>query len=121
MRGSLLIRLAKAGDPQAAGTQNCVGPDSKLGFAVTTGFIWNLPWIAPGDRLSAGIVYSEGAIGYAAVTPSGGRLAGKYDLGMLCVAAGESEGFSALDTNWPAKALELVLSRSAKRCSSPRR
>ena len=36
----------------------------------------------------------------SAVTPSGGRLAGKYDLGMLCVAAGESEGFSALDTNW---------------------
>ncbi len=55
-----------------AGTQNCGGPDPKLGFAVTTGFIWNLPWIAPGDRLSAGIVYSEGAIGYAAVTPSGG-------------------------------------------------
>ncbi len=32
----------------------------------------NLPMIAPGDRLSAGIVYSEGAVGYAAVTPSGG-------------------------------------------------
>ena len=43
----------------------------KLGWAVTTGFIWNLPMIAPGDRLSAGIVYSEGAIGYASVTPSG--------------------------------------------------
>ena len=36
----------------------------------------------------------------SAVTPSGGRLAGKYDLGMLCVAAGESAGFDALDTNW---------------------
>ena len=36
----------------------------------------------------------------SAVTPSGGRLAGKYDLGMLCVAAGESAGFNALDTNW---------------------
>ncbi len=36
----------------------------------------------------------------SAVTPSGGRLAGKYDLGMLCVAAGDSAGFSALDTNW---------------------
>ena len=56
----------------ADGTQNCGGPDDKLGWAVTTGFIWNLPMIAPGDRLSAGIVYSEGAIGYAAVTPSGG-------------------------------------------------
>jgi limonene 1,2-monooxygenase len=36
----------------------------------------------------------------SAVTPSGGRLAGKYGLGMLCVAAGEHAGFNALDTNW---------------------
>jgi limonene 1,2-monooxygenase len=36
----------------------------------------------------------------SAVTPSGGRLAGKYDLGMLCVAAGERAGFNALDVNW---------------------
>ena len=36
----------------------------------------------------------------SAVTPSGGRLAGKYDLGMLCVAAGERAGFDALDVNW---------------------
>src|ERR1700761_4828540 len=36
----------------------------------------------------------------SAVTPSGGRLAGKYDLGMLCVAAGEGAGFNALDVNW---------------------
>ena len=36
----------------------------------------------------------------SAVTPSGGRLAGKYDLGMLCVAASDETGFNALDTNW---------------------
>lgn len=36
----------------------------------------------------------------SAVTPSGGRMAGKYDLGMLCVAAAENSGFNALDTNW---------------------
>jgi limonene 1,2-monooxygenase len=36
----------------------------------------------------------------SAVTPSGGRMAGKYDLGMLCVAAGENAGFDALDVNW---------------------
>lgn len=36
----------------------------------------------------------------SAVTPSGGRLAGRYDLGMLCVAAGEKAGFNALDLNW---------------------
>jgi limonene 1,2-monooxygenase len=36
----------------------------------------------------------------SAVTPSGGRLAGRYNLGMLCVAAGERAGFDALDTNW---------------------
>jgi limonene 1,2-monooxygenase len=36
----------------------------------------------------------------SAVTPSGGRMAGTYDLGMLCVAAGEHAGFDALATNW---------------------
>ena len=30
----------------------------------------------------------------------GGRLAGKHDLGMLCVAAGERAGFDVLDVNW---------------------
>jgi limonene 1,2-monooxygenase len=37
----------------------------------------------------------------SAATPSGGRLAGKYDLGMLCVAATDaSGGFNVLDVNW---------------------
>jgi limonene 1,2-monooxygenase len=36
----------------------------------------------------------------SAVTPSGGRLAGRYGIGMLCVAAGERAGFDALATNW---------------------
>jgi limonene 1,2-monooxygenase len=34
------------------------------------------------------------------ITPSGGRLAGKYGLGMLCVAATQADGFDALGTNW---------------------
>ena len=34
------------------------------------------------------------------VTPSGGRAAGKYGLGMLCVAATQADGFNALDVNW---------------------
>ena len=36
----------------------------------------------------------------SAVSPSGGRAAGKLDLGMLCVAATNSGGFDALGTNW---------------------
>jgi limonene 1,2-monooxygenase len=36
----------------------------------------------------------------SAVTPSGGRLAGKYDLSMICVAATNPFGFDALDANW---------------------
>jgi limonene 1,2-monooxygenase len=36
----------------------------------------------------------------SAVTVSGGRLAGQFGLGMLCVAAGEGAGFDALSTNW---------------------
>ncbi|MGH7059008.1 MAG: LLM class flavin-dependent oxidoreductase, partial [Stellaceae bacterium] len=33
-------------------------------------------------------------------TPSGGRLAGKYDLGMICVAATNPFGYEALSANW---------------------
>src|ERR1700736_6285517 len=35
-----------------------------------------------------------------AVSPSGGRAAGKYGFGMLCVAATNANGFDALGTNW---------------------
>jgi limonene 1,2-monooxygenase len=34
------------------------------------------------------------------ITPSGAQVAGKYDTAMLCLAAGEEEGFKVLDTNW---------------------
>lgn len=43
--------------------------------------------------------YPEVAVA-SAITPSGGRLAGKYDLGMLCFAATQMEGFNALAFNW---------------------
>ncbi|HEY6560529.1 MAG TPA: LLM class flavin-dependent oxidoreductase [Polyangiaceae bacterium] len=36
----------------------------------------------------------------SSVTPSGGKAAGKYGLGMLCVAATVSQGYDALSTNW---------------------
>ena len=36
----------------------------------------------------------------SAVTPSGGRLAGKYDLSMICVAATNPFGYDALSANW---------------------
>jgi len=34
------------------------------------------------------------------ITPSGGRAAGKYDLGMLCIAATQPDGFDTLAVNW---------------------
>jgi limonene 1,2-monooxygenase len=34
------------------------------------------------------------------ITPSGAKLAGQHDLGMLCVAATQVQGYDALDTNW---------------------
>jgi limonene 1,2-monooxygenase len=43
--------------------------------------------------------YPEVAV-VSSVTPSGGRLAGKYDLGMICVAATNPFGFDALAANW---------------------
>jgi limonene 1,2-monooxygenase len=36
----------------------------------------------------------------SSVTPSGGKLAGRYDLGMICVMAGSPHGYDALDYNW---------------------
>jgi limonene 1,2-monooxygenase len=33
-------------------------------------------------------------------TPSGGKLAGRYGLGMLCVAASQQAGYDVLGTNW---------------------
>jgi limonene 1,2-monooxygenase len=34
------------------------------------------------------------------ITPSGAKLAGKHDLGLLCVAATQTQAYDALDTNW---------------------
>jgi limonene 1,2-monooxygenase len=36
----------------------------------------------------------------SSVTPHGGRVAGKYGIGMLCVAATNPYGFDALSVNW---------------------
>ncbi len=43
--------------------------------------------------------YPEVAV-VSAVTPSGGRLAGKYGLSMICVAATNPFGYDALGANW---------------------
>jgi limonene 1,2-monooxygenase len=43
--------------------------------------------------------YPETAV-VSAVTPSGGRLAGKYGLSMICVAATNPFGYDALASNW---------------------
>jgi limonene 1,2-monooxygenase len=43
--------------------------------------------------------YPEVAV-VSAVTPSGGRLAGKYDTSMICVAATNPFGYDALAANW---------------------
>ena len=34
------------------------------------------------------------------VTPNGAKLAGRFDLGMLCVTAASRDGYDALDVNW---------------------
>src|SRR3984893_11469897 len=43
--------------------------------------------------------YPEVAVA-STITPSGGRAAGTYDLGMLCVAATQPDGFDTLAVNW---------------------
>ena len=66
--------LNQIGVAGTAGTTGAGHPDDKIGWAVTGGFIFNLPMIAPGDRFSAQAVYTEGALRYAAITPSGAGL-----------------------------------------------
>lgn len=58
------------------------------------------------------------------ITPSGGRLAGKYGLGMLCVAATTAAGYDVLGTNWQiasdlAAARGAVMDRSRLRVVGP--
>ena len=47
------------------------------------------------------------------VTPSGGRAAGRYGLGMLCVASTQPDGFDALGVNWKI-ACEFAAERGAE-------
>ena len=49
----------------------------------------------------------------SAITPSGGKLAGKHGLGMLCVAASSPAGYDVLDTNWRI-ANEIAAQRGAQ-------
>jgi len=49
-------------------------PDDKWGWAVSAGLRLNAPMIGPGDYFQGAVVYSQRAIKYAAVTPSGSAL-----------------------------------------------
>jgi limonene 1,2-monooxygenase len=58
------------------------------------------------------------------VTPNGAKLAGRFDLGMLCVAAGSRPGFDALDSNWAAacrtaEAHGRIMDRAVLRLMAP--
>jgi len=60
----------------------------------------------------------------SAVTPYGGKLAGRYDLGMLCVMAGSPNGYDTLDYNWKlactaAAAQGRVMDRANYRVMAP--
>jgi limonene 1,2-monooxygenase len=58
------------------------------------------------------------------ITPSGAKLAGQHDLGMLCVAATQVQAYDALDTNWriaceAARAQGRTMDRQALRLVGP--
>jgi limonene 1,2-monooxygenase len=58
------------------------------------------------------------------VTPNGAKLAGRFDLGMLCVTAASKEGYNALGVNWDiacqtAEANERTMDRSVLRLMAP--
>ena len=57
--------------PAPARRRNTHGhPDDKWGWAVGAGLRVNFPMIGPGDYFQAQVNYTEGAIAYAALTPS---------------------------------------------------
>jgi len=49
-------------------------PDDKWGWAASAGLRLNAPMIGPGDYFQGAVVYTQGALKYAAVTPSGSAL-----------------------------------------------
>ena len=58
------------------------------------------------------------------VTPNGAKLAGRFDLGMLCVTAASRQGYDALDVNWDvacrtAEANGRAMDRSTLRLMAP--
>ena len=58
------------------------------------------------------------------VTPNGAKLAGRFDLGMLCVSAASRQGYDALDVNWEvacrtAREHGREMDRSALRLMAP--
>lgn len=60
----------------------------------------------------------------SAITPSGGKTAGRFGLGMLCVAASTGPGYDVLDVNWQvandvAAEHGHVMDRSALRLVAP--
>jgi hypothetical protein len=61
------------GTAAGPGTEVLGHPEQKWGWAVTTGFILNLPMITPGDRFSVQAVYSQGATGYHVQTRGTGQ------------------------------------------------
>jgi len=79
----------------------CVVPESPLfdGEVVTEKSDWYNLVNARAHLLPYTKPHPEIAVA-SAVSPSGGRAAGKYGFGMLCVAATNADGFDALGTNW---------------------
>ena len=58
------------------------------------------------------------------ITPNGAKLAGRFDLGMLCVSAASRQGYDALDVNWDiacrtAEANGRVMDRGGLRLMAP--
>jgi hypothetical protein len=63
------------------GSQNNGHPSDKVGFAVGAGIKVNFPMIGPGDYFQAQVNYTQGAMRYAALTPSSGGGAGIFNGG----------------------------------------
>jgi len=110
--GSILLGgAAHAVSADYYGATEATGhPSNKWGWAGTAGFVFNLPMIAPGDRLMAAFVYGNGATRYVsgqsigagpALSWQGGSIGwGFFDDGVYGGVAGTTGTSVELTTAW---------------------
>ena len=70
-------------------------PGSKWGWAASAGLRLNAPMIGPGDYFQASVTYTQGALGYASITPATMLVSNGQTVGTLIMNDGGFTGTAA--------------------------